>query len=355
VRVGVNSLFLIPREVGGTEVHLRNVMEALGSLDEAPELVVFTNRENHETFQDYERVAMDVAAVSRPRRILAEQLSLPRATARAAVDVLYSPGYTAPRRVSCPQVVTIYDTQFLDFPEDLTWTYRQAHRLVVGMSARAADVVTTLSEYGKSRVVANLGVPSRKVLVTGSGLSGHFAVPHDSPVAPPFLLYVANTYPHKNAVRLVKAFATIASLIPHALVIVGQPRGGEPPAHPRVQRLHRVSFPDLVGLMQAAELMVFPSLYEGFGRPVVEAQEAGTRVIASQSACIPEIAGEGATYFNAESEEAIGKAILDALREPPEQREQHVAAGRRNSVRFSWEDTARKTLEAFQVAASSRP
>ncbi|HRI88959.1 MAG TPA: hypothetical protein PK869_11870, partial [Candidatus Hydrogenedentes bacterium] len=91
MHVGVNTLFLIPREVGGTEIYVRSILPALLSLNAGLRVTVFTNRENHSSFAEYDRVLINVPALSRPRRILAEQLGLPRAAKRAHVDVLYSP------------------------------------------------------------------------------------------------------------------------------------------------------------------------------------------------------------------------------------------------------------------------
>ncbi|MCL4693021.1 MAG: glycosyltransferase family 4 protein [Candidatus Hydrogenedentes bacterium] len=193
-------------------------------------------------------------------------------------------------------------------------------------------------------------MPEEKIFVAHSALSGLFEFPQPCPVEKPYLLYIANTYPHKNAPRLVRAFDRVANQIPHRLVICGQPREGEPPTHPRVDRIHHIPYEDLIGLVQGADLMVIPSLYEGFGRPVVEAQEAGTRVIAANNASIPEIGGEGATYFDATTDEGIARAILAALSESAEERQRYVDAGRRNAKRFTWEACARQTLAAFHHA-----
>lgn len=354
MHIGVNTLFLIPREVGGTEIYVRSLLPALLALQPQPRLTVFTNRENHDTFDAYDRVLIDVAAVSRPRRVLAEQFLLPRAAARAKVGVLYSPGYTAPLRAPCPQVVTIHDTQFLDFPQDFPWLSRTAQRVIVGGAAQRAGAVTTVSEFSRGRIAEQLGVPREKIVVAHSALSGLFAQPQPCALPRPFLLYISNTYPHKNAARLVRAFDQIKDRIPHAMVICGQPREGEPPSHPRVMRIHYVSYEELIGMVQAADLMVFPSLYEGFGRPVVEAQEAGTRVIASHAAAIPEIGGDGATYFDGESEDSIAQAILGALNESPETRRAYIACGRRNARRFTWGACAQRTLQACEMARSAQ-
>ena len=350
MRIGVNTLFLIPTEVGGTEIHVRSILPAMRA--EAPDagLVVFTNEENHESFSEYERVLIPVKARSRVARVIAEQVTLPRAAKRARIDALYSPGYTCPLWSPCPQVVTIYDTQILDYPETFPWVSRTVQYALVRRGARRSGAVTTVSEFSKGRIVDCYGVDRSRIFVAHSALSGIFAVPQPCTEERPFLIYVAATYPHKNATRLINAYASIAGRIPHHLVLIGQPRAGEPPSHPRVKRLHHIPYRELAGLVQAADLMVFPSLYEGFGRPVVEAQEAGTRVIAARAGSVPEIGGEAATYFDGTSEDAIAQAILDALYEPRDRRDWYIAAGKENAKRFTWPACARQTLAAIRLA-----
>jgi glycosyltransferase involved in cell wall biosynthesis len=354
LRAGVNTLFLIPREVGGTEIYVRSVLPALQTERPDLDLVVFTNRENHDSFADFERIPIDVHAQSRPRRILAEQFKLPAAARKAKIDVLYSPGYTGPLRPPCPQVVTIHDTQFIDYPEEYGVIARLAHRTIVGIGARRAAAITTVSEFSKGRIAEAFGADPKKIFVAHSALSGIFKQPQPCAEKEPFLLFVSATYPHKNAPRLVRAFDRIADQIPHTLIMVGQPREGEPPPHPRVKRLHHIDYLELVGLYQQADLVVFPSLYEGFGRAVPEAQEAGTRVIAANAAAIPEIGGDGATYFDGTDEAAIAEAILEALREPSDVRSRITANGHKNAERFTWEECARQTLRACEHALAGQ-
>jgi len=350
MRIGVNTLFLIPREVGGTEIYVRSVLPALQSVESSLDVVVFTNRENHDSFDAFERILIDIPAQSRARRVIAEQRLLPRAVTRTGIDVLYSPGYTMPWRAPCPQVVTIHDTQFLDFPPDFPWWSRQVQRVLIGRGARVAGAITTVSGFSRGRIAHYFGVPESKIFVAHSALSGLFSEPQPCTEEKPYLLYIANTYPHKNAARLVRAFDCIANRIPHRLVICGQPREGEPPPHPRVKRIHPIPYEELIGLVQGAELLVFPSLYEGFGRPVVEAQEAGTRVIAARAASIPEIGGDGASYFDASTEASIASAIVEALDEPASTRQRYIDAGRINARRFTWNACAEQTLRAFRHA-----
>ncbi|HOE67193.1 MAG TPA: glycosyltransferase, partial [Candidatus Hydrogenedentes bacterium] len=190
LRIGVNTLFLIPREVGGTEIYVRSILPALREVAPSLSFVVFTNRENHDSFGDYPRRRIPVHATSRPCRILAEQTLLPLAARRAGIDVLYSPGYTAPAWAPCPQVVTLHDTQFLDYPEDIPWLARRAQRVLVGCAARRANAITTVSRFSAGRIRECLGAPMDKIFVAHSSLSGVFAQPQPCIMKKPFLLYV---------------------------------------------------------------------------------------------------------------------------------------------------------------------
>ncbi len=347
MRVGVNTLFLIPGEVGGSETYLRGLLPALTGVEPSLELVIFTNRENHDSFGDFERVPIGVNAVSRPMRILKEQCSLPGAVRRSGVDLLFSAGYTAPYVCPCPQVVTIHDVQYAEFPDEFSWASLQAQRLLVGMAAKRAVHIITVSEFSKEQITKHLRVPKEKISVTYEAPADEFYDKHEADARPPYIVYVSNTYPHKNAPLLVEAFGQIVDEIEHELLIVGQPRNGEPPPHPRMRRIHRMPFGELVGLVQGADLMVFPSLYEGFGLPVIEAMAAGTRVTASRVASIPELGGEAISYFDPHSADSIASAIKQALLESPEQRSAMIEKARERAGTFTWKRCAEQTIKAF--------
>jgi glycosyltransferase involved in cell wall biosynthesis len=350
MRVGVNCLFLIPDEVGGSEVYVRQLLAALAHVDSPPELVVFTNEENHGSFGALNQIRIPLPGRSRVRRVLAEQLSLGRAAREAHVDLLFSPGYTAPWRASCRQVVSILDVQYRAVPEGFGTAALWAQRLLVGMAAKRADVVVTLSEFSRSEIMKYLDVAAEKIVVTPLAAPAAFSRATPATRERPYLLSVSNTYPHKNYGRLVEAFASIQESIPHDLIIVGQPREGEPPRCDRVHRVHRLEEAELAGLVAGCDVFVFPSQYEGFGLPVLEALSAGTRVVAARAGAIPEIAGEAATYFDPLSATDIGRAIKEAITEETVARDERRQAGCERAARFSWESCAERTFGAFQKA-----
>ncbi|MFQ5767941.1 MAG: glycosyltransferase family 4 protein [Acidobacteriota bacterium] len=353
VRVGVNLLFLVPGRVGGAEVYLRHLLPRLKTLDPDLELVLFTNRENHGTFPEYRRVLLPVRGQNLVHRVVAEQTTLVRAARKASLDLIFSPCYIGLSHPPCPQVLTLFDTNFLDCPGDFHRLILAVDRYLIRKGLEASRMVLTLTDFSRTRIVQGLGVAPEKVRVTPAAVSRRFGQPQPCGMKRPFLFYVANTYRHKNAARLVRAFASISSRIPHDLVILGRKHRGEPPCHPRVRRLRRVSFENLVGLYQACDLFVFPSWYEGFGLPVLEAMAAGARVAAARAAAIPEVAGEGATYFDPEDQAGIASTILEVLGEPPEKRARMLEQARAQAASFSWERWARLTLEAFTSCAES--
>jgi len=364
LRLGVNTLFYLPGEVGGSETYLLETLRALNRMSDGPDLVLFSNLENdgklRAEFPDAEVIESGVGATSRMARILAEQIQLPRLAKRARVDILWSPGYTAPAFVSCPQVVSILDMQYKRFPQDVSWLAARTMDVLYPSAARRCDAIVTISEFAKTEIVHFLGTPPEKVTVTLLAADPAFGVPGGPPPeavqGAPYLLCVAHTYPHKNVACLVRAFNRLATEIPHRLVLVGKARLGEPEVAAaleksppgRVIRLPGLRWRELIALYQGADGFVFPSLYEGFGLPVLEAMCAGTPVLTTQEASIPEIGGEAVRYADARDEAAFAEALLAAVQLPQNDRNPLVEAARKRAATFTWEASARKLWAVFR-------
>ena len=233
LKVGVNTLFLIPGEVGGSETYLREVLRCAVPRYPDVEWILFTNDENHASFEQAFSGSPSVrlwplrfAARNRPARIIREQLQLPWAAKRAGVDVLWSPGYTAPVMAHCPQVVSVLDMQYREFPEDLSPVALWATRLLVPAAVRVARRVITLSEFGRGQIVRYTGAAPERIVPIHLAAGPEFGVPviggSGAPSLPkPYILCVANTYPHKNVHTLVEAFGQVMEEFPVDLVLVG--------------------------------------------------------------------------------------------------------------------------------------
>lgn len=369
MRVGVNSLFLIPGEVGGSETYL---VETLGALVRDPgdvELVLFTNSENdaflRERFGRSPQVSFELLkfrAQNRCVRIVREQVELPWRAAKAKVDVLWSPGYTCPFRVSCPQAVSILDMQYKRHPGDLTWTYRKATDFLLRAAVRA-EAILAISEFSRSEILHFLGVPGGQVHVTPLGVDPVFGKTGGrlpTGIAGSYLLCVANTYPHKNVHTLIRAFDRISGDIGLKLVIVGKPRLGEPEvqralaesgSRERVIRIDRLSREELVALYQGCAAFVFPSLYEGFGLPVLEAMMAGVPVLAGRHGSMPEIGGGFVVWADVTDAAVLGAAIQGVVGWSAERRAGWTAAAREQAGGYTWRRTADATVAVWRAAS----
>lgn len=380
MRIGVNTLFLIPGEVGGTETYLREVLLAMAGISAGIEWILFTNRENDNylrqifgSFPHFSFHPLPLRAMNRYARIIREQIDLPLRAARSNVDILWSPGYTAPFFSHCPQAVTIPDMQYRRYPEDLTPLARLATDILVRMAARCCHRIIAISEFSRREILNFTDAREDSVRAIPLAADPAFArpIPEDIrrqklkallPSEKPFILCVANTYPHKNVHTLVHAFGGILQRIPHQLVLVGKPRLGEPavrsalsdlPDTSRVRRLQRVDENGLLSLYQGADLFVFPSLYEGFGLPVLEAMMSGVPVLTTKCGSIPEVGGDSVCYFDHADTKDLSHQMLEILSWTDVDRKNWIMLGRDHASRFSWEETAAKTIECLKEAGNA--
>uniref|UniRef100_UPI004056292F glycosyltransferase family 4 protein n=1 Tax=Candidatus Electronema sp. TaxID=2698783 RepID=UPI004056292F len=376
MRIGINTLFLVPGDVGGTEIYLRETLKAMAALADGDTLVLFTNRENDSllradlaAFSQTEFHQIPCRAAVRPLRILAEQFLLPCAVRRARVDALWSPGYTAPAVCFSPQAVTVHDLQYKSCPEDMSWIERTVLDILVQTACRRCQAVIAISNFSRQEIIRHGFAEGSKVHAVLNGVSEDFAKSLASEgevdllldqlsVRRPFLLCVAHSYPHKNLDKLVDAFALLQEEIPHQLVLVGKGRRGEEALRKslrkiknqeQVLRLSGLTEQELRALYQAAELFVLPSAYEGFGLPVIEALSAGLPVLTVRAASLPEVGGEAALYVDAPTAEILAEKMRDALRQPESERRRRAELGRSWAERFTWQRTAEETLRVLRL------
>jgi glycosyltransferase involved in cell wall biosynthesis len=305
---------------------------------------------------------------------------LPWASLRGAFDLLHVT-YNAPPINPCPTVVTIHDISFEHYPQFFSPRDRLILKTLVPLSARRAAHILTVSQHAKREIVERYGLPPDKITVTYEAAGAQFR-PVDDPAAAqavrakyaipngPFVLALGNLQPRKNIARLVAAFAQVAAqqqspnhLITQSsdhpsLVIAGKAQWRESEIHQSVQQAGlagRVIFPgyvddaDLPALYSTATVFVYPSLYEGFGLPPLEAMACGAPVISSNAASLPEVVGDAALCIDPTDTESLAQALVDVLAHS-ELRADLRAQGLRRAAGFSWERCAAETLRAYQVA-----
>jgi len=373
MRIGINVLYLLPGVVGGTETYAAGLLQGLAQIDQRNEYVVFVNRESENwplpQAVNFTRVVCPVRASGRAFRYLFEQVRLPRLLAQHRIDVVHSLGYVGPLIAPCPSVVSIPDLNYITLRHAMPGVKRLALRFCSMQSARRAEHVITISEFSKREICRTIKLNPGKMTVTHLGAVRDSAS-HSSGdwmelisryrIREPYVVAFGGGTPHKNIPRLIRAFALVKDAFPHSLVLIGHiPSNVDVTAETREMRdriavTGYVPEANLLPLLRHADLFVLPSLYEGFGLPVLEAQQAAVAVACSSAGSLPEVGGEGAIYFDPTSVEQIADTIRRCLADAA-LRSQLILKGRENVSRFSWNKTARETLSVYQDACTQQP
>lgn len=297
-----------------------------------------------------------------------EQLTVPMDLRRAKVDLFHAPHYVVSPLVGCPVVVTIHDCIHLRFPQYLP--NRMAHlyaKTFMSIGANRSKRIITVSQASKDDIQHYLHTPASKIEVIHNGLDARYhSAPDETAVSQvrerfqlnaPFILYAGNIKPHKNVERLIDAFALLRQ-DGHQdlkLLIIGDELSKYPGLRRLVHRHHlhaHVRFfgfvPDatLAALYKLASIFVFPSLFEGFGFPPLEAMASGTPVITSNVSSLPEVVGDAAILVDPLDPRAIAAAMARVLNEPTLRRAL-VARGYARARAFSWTDAAARTREVY--------
>jgi glycosyltransferase involved in cell wall biosynthesis len=374
MRIGINLLYLIPNVVGGTQTYATSLMSALAAIDRENDYLVFVNQEAAnlpiEGGPNFRRIVCGVRGGRRSVRYAWEQTVLPFKLFSYGLDVVHSLGYVGPILCPCPHVVTIPDLNYLR-DHGMSTVRRATLRVFVGRVAATAEHILTISDSSRDEIVARLEVPPARITVTHLAGRVQNRAPIDANrssigerygVRAPYVVAFSSASPHKNIPRLVAAFSRVAPFVPHSLVLIGHvPSNGEVQraiaqcgVSDRVVSTGYIADSDVMPLLGGAELFVFPSLYEGFGMPLLDAQSAGVPVACSRAGSLPEVAGQGAAFFDPGSIEEMSTIIRAHLADP-QLRASLVRMGTANVRRFSWERTARQTLEVYKLVSGANP
>lgn len=378
MKIAINTLPLLDNRAGA-ERYTKNLIEHLIRLDGDHAYHLVLSRINQALYRpaqgSFQQTVVHLNTRRKGLRILSEQLYLPRLLKRRQVDLLFSPCNIGPRNVSLPQVVTLFDLHWLLFPEFFS-PWRLAYlRRALHWSGRRAAAVLTISENSKKDLVNLLGLPEEKITVTYPGLDPvfekvpsaeeHTALRQTFGLRDKFILFVGQLHRRKNALGLIRAFQLLKEqgAMEHQLVLAGGDGDGSSEIRESLRRLPPEEIivtgclPDeaIRTLYYQAACLVYPSLYEGFGLPVLEAMACGCPVITSDVSSLPEVAGPAALLINPRRVDDLARAIHRVLTDPdlsPSLREK----GFQQARKFSWENTARETIAVFnRVLETCRP
>lgn len=376
LRIGVNALYLIPGGVGGTEIYLRNLLGALSRIDRRNEYFLYLNRETGQDLcpqsANFATVETGVKASFRPGRLVWEQFGLPRAAMRDKIDVLFSPGFTSPWFSTSRRVTVIHDLQHRKQPENFGRLERWAWELSVRRSVERSHRLIAVSQASRADLIEAYGVPEERIRVIGHGVEPDFfglwknddydisilraaGVPEG-----PFLLVVSTVHPHKNWRRLLTALKLLHQRGRELrLVVCGLPGKSWDEVQsqleseglvPHVTMLGWQPRKTLIALFRFAEALVFPSTFEGFGMPVLEALAAGTPVACSDIPPLREVADGCATFFDPLSTDSIASGMESVLVDVDE-RTKLAEQGLKRASLSTWDRAAEQTLETLLEAA----
>jgi glycosyltransferase involved in cell wall biosynthesis len=363
MRIGINALFLERPETGSGQ-YTRHLLEALAKVDPTNEYLLFSPG--------------PTPPISNRAKLWFEQVSFPRACRH--LDLAHVPYFASPLFPTVPTVVTVHDLIPLILPAYRGSPLVRLYTRLVAAAARRAEAIITVSQASERDIVRYLQIPPERIHVTYEAAGEAFQPVEDEACPEPsrraqlaairqkyalperYLLYLGGFDQRKNLSTLLRAFALLVSKQQARLVIAGRLPGRDGPLFPDPRRQvgelgleERVIFTgwvpeeDKPALLSGATAFVFPSLYEGFGLPALEAMACGTPVIASSRSSLPEVVGEGGILVEPTDVEALVEAMRvlladDVLRAELRQRALAQAA------RFSWKQTALETLAVYRKA-----
>lgn len=358
----------------GIGTYVQNLLRQLARLDGEHDYVVFCVEADESSLADLGPRFRIVVDNSLPYSVL-EQLSIPARLAQERVDLFHSPHYVLPPLVPCKSVVTIHDCIHLMFPQYLPsrLAYGYAKTFMWWAAHRSARVLT-VSDASKRDILRYFDIPADKVTVIHNGLDGRMGIPPPEAdvhrvrerfqLQEQFILYAGNVKPHKNVERLIDAFHLLHSNgFEHLkLLIVGNDISKYATLrraihahnlHKYVRFLGFVPDTTLAILYRLASVFVFPSLYEGFGFPPLEAMASGTPVVTSNISSLPEVVGSAAVLVDPYDARSIADGIRSVLTDERLRQDLH-AKGLEQVRKYSWETAARETLAIYdQVARES--
>jgi len=338
VRVGLSLLTLVPRISGGSETYARELVRALGAVGAHRYRVLLPRIANDVEGLPSEIVDEYRASRSTPGRMLAMGEGVVRGgrlRARlAGCDVVHFPlTVMIPRVASPPAVTTVLDLQHETLPQFFSRAELAYRRAAYGWSVRRSALVITISEHAAHAIVDRFGIAPERVRPIHLGVD-HGVFSPGAEAREQFLVYPAREWPHKNHARLFEAFAVLRDRHPELERVLTAYEGPTPSG---VRSLGHVPREQLVGLYRTAAGLVFPSEYEGFGQPPLEAMACGCPVACSDAASLPEVCGDAARLFDPHSVEQMVDAVEEILAHPVD----WSARGIERAAQFSWDRTAR--------------
>jgi glycosyltransferase involved in cell wall biosynthesis len=365
MRVGINGRFLVAKRTG-VQRAAYNLIKTLIEVDRENEYVIFTGKEQigapEWNFPNVTVVGDNLRPTESFRNHLWEQVRLPRLARKYKIDVLHSPANVAPLFYSGKSIIHIHDLCFVVNPQWYSFAFRTVYNLIIPQLAKRATKVITNSNNSKNDLLQYFDLPAEKVSLVYWAVDDTFSLPtaidetRKKNIDGDYILYVGSLEPRKNIKGLIEAYEKLRHEYPAIktkLILIG----GESPLFASVQLKARefrddvifkgfVTDAELSEYYRRAKLVAYPSLYEGFGLPPLEAMASGAPVVTSCTSSIPEVVGRAAILINPLDRDQLARALHRVLTDS-RLRESMIKAGSERVTRFNWYRVARGVLAVY--------
>ncbi len=375
MKIGIDARFF--GSVGkGLGRYTQKLIENLEKIDSENQYFIFLRRENYDEYQPVNKNFHKVLADYR-WYTFSEQLNMPRILRKYKLDLVHFPHFNVPILYRRPFVITIHDLILIHFPTVRGTTLNPlvyklkflAYKLTIGSAVKRAKKIIAVSKFTKNDILENYKIPANKIAVTYESCDlpeNNFQKTEEIirkyNIKKPYLLYVGNAYPHKNLEKLILAFDKVRKINQNLnLVLVGKKdffynRLQEKVKNENIKNIIFTGFvsdDDLYSIYKNSSLYVFPSLYEGFGLPPLEAMACNTPVVTSDHRCMKEILQDSAYYFKATDVEDISATILQVLNDKS-LCAKLVKKGRQQVLKYSWSEMAKQTQKIYGYYQKTR-
>lgn len=372
MRIGINGRFLIAKRTG-VQRAAYNLIRTLIEVDRDNEYVIFTGREQigaaDWNFSNVTVVGDDLRPSESFRNHFWEQIRLPKLSKKYKIDILHSPANVAPLFYRGKSIINIHDLCFVVNPQWYSFAFRTVYNLIIPQLAKRATKVITNSNNSKNDLLQHFNLPAERVSLVYWAVDDTFSLPLVAPDSEvnvgesDYILYVGSLEPRKNINILIEAYEQLRRQYPEIktkLVLIG----GESPLFAAVQlnvREYRddiifkgfVSDAELSGYYRRARLVAYPSLYEGFGLPPLEAMASGVPVVTSSSSSIPEVVGHAAVLVNPRDCQQLTRSLYRVLTDDDLCKEM-IAAGFTQVAKFNWYRVVRGVLAVYHEVYQRR-
>ncbi|BAY33761.1 group 1 glycosyl transferase [Nostoc carneum NIES-2107] len=359
----------IPSNRVGAGNYIFSLVQSLSKVDIKNNYYIFAKAEHIQEWRisnpNFHFITVDIS--SKALRLLWEQTGLPLAIKRWRIEILHSPHYTAPIIKPCKSVVTFCDMTFQLIPEKHRPIQRIFFPLMMSWNAQHADKLIAISESTRQDAIRLLKIEANKIITIPLAANKNFRVLPNSDIEQicnrynlkhkKYIYYVGALEPRKNVPILIEAYAKIAAdFIDIPLVIVGKKawmydeifeRVSSLGLQDRVHFLGHIPEPDLIGLYNGSRVFVYPSIYEGFGLPVLEAMQCGTPVVTTNISSMPEVAGDAAILIAPDDTQGLANALQQLLLDD-NLVNQLSQQGLARATKFSWDICAEETRKVYE-------